>query len=155
MQLETAKQRATEGLWSREGGHCVSILVADLAKMHSNATSDEVDTTIDDVYEVCSQLVHTCPLCGDEAKQDDVEWTCTACPWVGDEPEEEAREAYEHWIVSDWLAEKLRDKGEMVGELHGLTIWGRCTTGQAIALDGVMQEIAKDLGLWEEVSVDE
>jgi len=56
------------------------------------------------------------------------------------------REAYEHWIVSDWLADKLEGKGEMIArDLHGLTIWGRTTTGQAIYMDGVICEIYDEL----------
>lgn len=58
------------------------------------------------------------------------------------------REVYEHWIVSDWLAGKLADRGEVTGDFAGLTIWGRCTTGQAIAMDGVIQQIAAEL--WKE-----
>ena len=54
-------------------------------------------------------------------------------------------EAYEHWIVSDWLARKLEAKGEMTGDICGLTIWGRCATGQAILLDGVICEIYDEL----------
>lgn len=50
-------------------------------------------------------------------------------------------EVYEHWIVSDWLARKLRAQGERVGECGGLTIWGRTTTGQAIAMDSVIEDI--------------
>ncbi|WP_425398625.1 hypothetical protein [Aeoliella sp.] len=57
------------------------------------------------------------------------------------------REAYEHWIVSDWLAEKLAERGEMTGELFGLTLWGRGCTGQAIFLDRVICEIASDMGI--------
>ena len=58
-------------------------------------------------------------------------------------------EAFEHWIVSEFLAEKLREKGEIVGELFGLTIWGRCTTGQAIYIDRVIGEIAHEMGILE------
>ena len=55
-------------------------------------------------------------------------------------------EAYEHWIVSDWLADKLEAMGEMVlKDFHGLTIWGRCTTGQAIHMDGVICRIYNEL----------
>jgi len=62
------------------------------------------------------------------------------CDDNGLEPHQ--REAYEHWIVSDWLAGKLEAKGEMVSmDIHGLTVWGRCTSGQAILLDGVICEI--------------
>jgi hypothetical protein len=54
--------------------------------------------------------------------------------------------AYEHWIVSDWLAEQLKAKGEMVlTDFMGLTIWGRCTTDQPISMDGVIQEIYAEL----------
>lgn len=55
------------------------------------------------------------------------------------------REAYEHWIVTSYLADKLREKGEIVGELFGWNIWGRCATGQAISMDGVIQQIASDM----------
>lgn len=60
------------------------------------------------------------------------------------EPEES--EIYEHWVVSDWLARKLSEKGHKVdNDFMGLTIWGRPTTGRSISMDGVMKEIAKDL----------
>ena len=55
---------------------------------------------------------------------------------------------YEHWLVSDWLAWKLKGKGETVGELCGLTLWGRGTTGQSISLDRVIQNLA--IELWQE-----
>jgi hypothetical protein len=54
-------------------------------------------------------------------------------------------EAYEHWIVSDWLASKLEAKGELIThDFMGLTIWGRCATGQAIYLDYVMGQICAE-----------
>lgn len=55
-------------------------------------------------------------------------------------------EALEHWIVSDWLADKLEARGEMIAkDILGLTIWGRTTSGQAIEMDHVMQQIIKEL----------
>lgn len=57
------------------------------------------------------------------------------------EDEEDPAEALEHWIVTDWLARKLEERGEMVGEFMGLTIWGRTTSGQAILLDSVICDI--------------
>lgn len=59
--------------------------------------------------------------------------------------EPEDIEVYEHWIVSDWLARRLREKGEIVGEIANLTIWARTTTGQMISMDYVITEIHKDL----------
>jgi len=54
-------------------------------------------------------------------------------------------EIYEHWIVYDSLAEKLKEKGEVVKQILGLNIWGRTTTGQALNMDSVIFEIAKDM----------
>lgn len=50
-------------------------------------------------------------------------------------------EAYEHWIVSPWLAEKLPHTADVTG----LTIWARFATGQAICLDHNIQSIAFDI----------
>jgi len=55
---------------------------------------------------------------------------------------EDMNEVYEHWLVSDWLLERLKEKNEPVLETDFETWWGRCTTGQAILLDHVIQEIA-------------
>ena len=54
------------------------------------------------------------------------------------------QDVYEHWIVSDRLAEKLKARGEVVKDFMNLTIWGRTTTGQAIAMDGVIEAIAQE-----------
>jgi len=54
-------------------------------------------------------------------------------------------EVFEFWAVSEWLADKLEAKGEVIFEMLDFIVWGRQCTGQAIALDSVMQEIAKDV----------
>jgi hypothetical protein len=55
-------------------------------------------------------------------------------------------EAYEHWIVSEYLARKLEAKGQMVStDIHGLVVWGRPTTGQAILIDHVICEIYDEM----------
>ena len=59
--------------------------------------------------------------------------------------EERTHEALEHWIITDWLGDKLRAKGEIVGELFEFTIWGRCTSGQGIACDSVILDVAREL----------
>jgi hypothetical protein len=54
----------------------------------------------------------------------------------------EPLDIYEYWIISDWLAEQLKQRGEAVEtDCMGLTIWGRTTSGQAIAMDGVIRDI--------------
>lgn len=70
----------------------------------------------------------------------------SACENDGIDPYDYVREVFEHWIVSDWLADMLAEKGEPVDkDFSGLTIWGRTTTGQAIALDAVIVSICADL----------
>jgi len=46
-------------------------------------------------------------------------------------------EPYEWYVVSDYMVKKLEDMGEIVID----NFWGRCTTGQAIYLDKVLQKI--------------
>ena len=57
-------------------------------------------------------------------------------------------EVYEHWICSSWLAARLKERGYVVGELCGLTIYGRTCTGQSMSLDRNMQSLA--IELWQE-----
>lgn len=55
------------------------------------------------------------------------------------------QEIFEWWIVSPWLGKKLLLEGEpIIDNNYGLW-WGRCTTGQAISLDYVIQRIYDDL----------
>lgn len=55
-------------------------------------------------------------------------------------------DVFEHWIVSDWLANRLEKHGEKVlRDFFGMTVWCRCTTGQAILLDSVISEICFEL----------
>lgn len=67
--------------------------------------------------------------------------------WVCDNfnLEPEYGEIYEHWIVSEWLGRKLSERGHVVESYLGLTIWGRPCTGQAIYMDGVMEQICNEL----------
>jgi len=66
------------------------------------------------------------------------------CDDQGVEPDFD--DVLEHWIVSDWLARKIEAYGGTVEhDFHGLTIWGRYTSGQAIALDYMIQKIAYDI----------
>jgi hypothetical protein len=61
--------------------------------------------------------------------------------------EPQQTEAYEHWIVTGWLADKLEDAGEMIlRDFMGINaIWGRACTGQFIGLDSVIEKIYNEL----------
>lgn len=51
-------------------------------------------------------------------------------------------EVYEHWAVTDWFADKLEAAGEKVDrDFAGIAVWARTTTGQSIAMDGVIQRV--------------
>ena len=55
------------------------------------------------------------------------------------------REVFEHWLVSRWLADELEERGEKVDrDFAGMIVWARTTTGQGIASDYVIEQIAKD-----------
>ena len=91
-----------------------------------------------EVYYCVSSLIDE--LMSNEKYMDElIEYTCR----VDDEGNE--LEVYEYWLVSDWLADKLKARDEIVFEFHGLTIWGRTTTGQAMYMDYDIQEIARKL----------
>lgn len=72
---------------------------------------------------------------------------CSSCGHRFDngDAEQEPKEIYEWWAVSAWLADKLSEKGEAMFDGPDCKIWGRCATGQAIALDHVIQTIASEV----------
>ena len=55
-------------------------------------------------------------------------------------------EIFEHWIVTDYLADKLEERRHRIlRDFFGFTIWGRPTTGQAILLDSVISGICEEM----------
>ena len=61
------------------------------------------------------------------------------------EDTDEVTEALEFWIISDWLGDRLDERGQMTATIAGLRIWGRTTSGQAIYIDHVIESIVKDI----------
>lgn len=59
--------------------------------------------------------------------------------------EQEPMETLEYWAVSNWLASKLSNTVETLG----MNIWGRTCSGQAIALDNDIQDLAVELATFE------
>lgn len=146
-----------ENLVSREVHYCVSYLVSTLAQgfgaitTPQGARSDDLGDMIEQAFELA------CPIDDwEEAafqagyKERDGEWhgqyqsAQDACEANDVEPYQ--REVYEHWIVSDWLADKLAEHGEKVDkDFAGLTVWARTCTGQGIANDSVLITIHAEL----------
>ena len=55
---------------------------------------------------------------------------------------EDINEIYEWYLVSDWFLDRLREINEPIIDNNYGEYWGRCGTGQAICLDGNIQELA-------------
>ena len=73
---------------------------------------------------------------GDEMTKDGV---CDNCN------QEQPQEIFEWWVVSDWLLNRLEKKGEPVLKTDYGDWWGRTCTGQAIFLDGGIEEIYDEM----------
>lgn len=55
-------------------------------------------------------------------------------------------EVFEHWAVTQWLADALIEQDERVDtDFEGLCVWARTTTGQGIAMDSVIRRIVEKL----------
>lgn len=84
------------------------------------------------------QVLHFTVADDEERYEDEIE---KARDCIRDNAEQ--REVYEWWAVSQWLAERLKERGYIVVDEMGagLYVWGRETTGQAIYMDYAIQEI--------------
>ena len=104
---------------------------------------------IENLYE------YSCPQCGEVIKEDgEGDFTCTVdnCDYTAPDShmlDQEPQEIFEWWIVTEFLYNKLKDKGEPVLEWGNNYYWGRTTTGQAILLDSVISSICSDMEILE------
>jgi len=151
-------QRAVSEFVGREVVYCVSGLVFEIASkkeewFHLFAQEDWETPACDAIRQLSrSQLEEFLARFGSviEAGNSDEALAAMYLQRLKDEDalrdfcEENKRDAlqseiYEHWIVSDWLAGRLEERGEVVQrDFYGLTVWGRACTGQAILLDSVI-----------------
>ena len=160
--IEALHEKVREGVENFDGGHPMG---EEYDEEFSTAQCDCCGTTLagaryafsdgsdmDDVAE--NRVKWVAAFTGVDVERKIREEICElvdaeACGWqqVGEEYNLDAdqTEVYEHWIVSNWLARRLEEKGRITGEFAGLTIWGRSTTGQMISMDYVIQQIAAEL----------
>lgn len=164
--------RTAENIVRVEVHYCVSALVSTLAAgcNHSQGMTTDFAETLDQAWELCLPIddyeeaavqkgfIRYAP--GQDVTPPDAEsewWYLKEDPssdWFNsareaceaNDIEPYQREVFEHWIVSDWLADRLAEKGEKVDkDFAGMTVWARTTTGQGIASDWVIEQIAADL----------
>lgn len=165
-----------DNLVSHEVHYCVSYLVSTLAggygsienteRLHSRgreaqaALSElteqamELASPVDDWEEAATQAGWS-NATGVWRHTPDYFWSGTDDPLTYDTLDELQRfqldepyqwDVFEHWIISDWLADKLAAKGEKVDkDFAGMTVWARTTSGQGIASDSVIEAICAEL----------
>jgi hypothetical protein len=51
------------------------------------------------------------------------------------------QEIFEWWTIGEWMKDQLLEQGEPILENDYGTWWGRCTTGQSISIDNVIEAI--------------
>lgn len=93
-----------------------------------------------DPYEICNNLFEYVPQCGSFVFDDEQD------AWVnsnGEEYEPKAKEPLEWWQVSKYLYSLLDAIEEPVFEADWGYYWGRTCSGQAVELDGTIQECAR------------
>lgn len=84
-----------------------------------------------------------CQNCGESIDVDSAAECCKKCGTKYDGSNQVAVEVYEWWAVSEYLAGLLTQISEVTWHGPDCYIWGRCTTGQAIHSDGVIQRCAE------------
>lgn len=143
--------------------YCISGLVSTLASGNGIREDADLSTLCEQASELCAPVQdyeEAARSAGWESYKDKFGVCCwreasgdDGRTWAGDAEELCSEydidpyewEIYEHWIVSDWLAERLAAHGERVDtDFAGLTVWGRTTTGQAISMDSVILAIARE-----------
>ena len=156
-----ANQEIKQKFVNREVIYCASAMVYELTKKAECFPDYEDDLCfafqgIPDYEEAASQAGWTenenrdiCNASGNFSNLGEVSDADTwqeLCEKQDIELDDYTPEIYEHWIVSDWLADKLENHGHKVlKDFFGMTIWCRPTTGQAILLDGVISEICAEM----------
>ena len=55
---------------------------------------------------------------------------------------DDSSEVLERWLVTPYMAELLKEKGEVILSDYDCYWWGRTTSGQALYMAGVIQDIA-------------
>lgn len=139
----------------REVIYCVSQLVSGLGNDGSLHSESRMLDDFPELYQGPPTYGEwTCPECDHKWEDEPEVDECPECKVkfmdiIASQSEftpTEYAEIYEHWIVTNWLANRLEEKGEAIcKDFYGLVVWGRTTSGQSIALDSVISEIHKEM----------
>lgn len=156
----TVNQQIKGKFVAREVLTCFSYEMDAVLKQGANGGNSDLPDyeQIENLYE------YKCPECG-EGEQDreellcdnesstgnDYNFKCKNCGHESDQDDwnNEPQEILEWWIITRWFYEKLKAKGQPVLQWGNNHYWGRCCSGQAILLDGVISEICLEMKILE------
>lgn len=137
------------------GQHVDGCYTTEVEYILSRWDHNDAPYTMDDIEHY---YVPHCEDCGEgyttfeegEDEYGDTVYKCVDCDRVYsqdeyDDLDTQPQEIYEWWSVSSYLAERLSEYGECVLRGPLTWYWGRCCTGQAILLDGVVSRICEDM----------
>lgn len=117
-------------------------------KMNQYPYNNTFDEDCDNMYQsICPDCEEELEAdeCGGDGHPDGYNYACHHCSSSFDHFDCKPKEVYEWWAVSDYLADKLEERGEVMYDGEDCKIWGRCTTGQAISIDSVIEDIVKEM----------
>ena len=60
---------------------------------------------------------------------------------------DENTEVLEWWLVTPYMADMLKNNGEVILVAYDCYWWGRQTSGQVLSMDWVIQKIAEDMSV--------
>lgn len=156
--------RTIDQMINQEVHCCLSYMVSTLAKGYGNRLEGQETRDLQDMIEQAFELASPVPDYEEAAIQ--AGWELTLKGWTSTEPSARGAEyfanaqdlcetfdiepyeweVYEHWAVSEWLADKLLATGEKVDkDFGGLCVWARTTTGQAISMDSAVAKIYAEM----------
>ena len=132
---ESELQRVAGDIVNQNVYYCISYLMTEVGRLniYESDWSEEFNESVS-----CQMLACGCDMDEEEIEEAreegrDLE-SCGSCH----------REVYEHWIVSPYLRDRLREMDETVIGFMNMDVWSRCITGQSIALDWPLRELAKE-----------
>lgn len=147
---------------AREVKACFSYEMEAILKASINMEQIGSNKDLPDYEDIENLYGYKCPSCGEcfnpdnnVVALDDRKTSVFFCPSCNkefesqDDLEQEPQEVFEWWIVTEYLYNKLKEKGEPVLEWGNNYYWGRTCSGQAILLDGVISEICSDMEILE------
>lgn len=121
----------------RFGYDCVAIGL----HIGGRVLSSEDDVDDDDSILRSSEHIDCQSIIDDMAADDN--WQEVA-DWLDIEPHQ--REALQHWLVSDWLADELEAVGALVArDVLGFEVWGRTECGQPLTMDSDLMAVAQNV----------